>query len=101
MSATERTRWAERRTNPVSRAIGLITWLVVAVLVIGMLLVWADANQANDLVNFILNLGEWLAEPFDDVFTPSGHDAALYQNWTLAAVVYWAVGSLLAYLTRR
>ncbi|MDX6743799.1 hypothetical protein [Actinocorallia sp. A-T 12471] len=101
MSATERTRWAERRANPVSRAIGLVTWLVVAILIIGMLLVWGDANRGNDLVNLVLNSGEWLATPFNDVFTPSSHDAAIYQNWTLAAVVYWALGNLLAYLTRR
>lgn len=99
--STLRTTWAERRANPVSRAINLVTWLIVCVLMIGILLTWADANRGNELVNLVLNLGEWLATPFNDVFTPDSREAALYQNWALAAVVYWAVGSLIAYLVRR
>lgn len=97
------TTWRERaalRRNPATTLINALTSVVVGIIVLGIVLVWADANRANDLVDFILDAGGWLTTPFHDMFTPDDADLAILLNWGLAALVYWAVGGLLAYLTR-
>lgn len=93
-------RWQSRTGNSLSAVIKTITWIVVAFLALGILLTWTDANRGNELVDFIFDVGEWLATPLNDVFTPDSPEASIYQNWTLAAVVYWAVGMFLAWLVR-
>ena len=98
------TSWRERlemRSSPVTTLINVITTIVVGIIVVGIVLVWADANRANDLVDWILDAGSWLTTPFHDMFTPDDHDVALFLNWGLAAIAYWAIGGLLAYVTRR
>ncbi|MEO3786539.1 hypothetical protein ABGB12_24705 [Actinocorallia sp. B10E7] len=89
------------RGNPVGTVVKVLTGVVVGILVIGILLVWADANRGNELVGFILDCGEWLATPFRDVFTPDDPENAIYQNWGLAAVVYAVVGMVVSNLLAR
>jgi len=96
-----RTRnWSDRGSNPVSVTIKVLTWIVVAVIVVGILLTWGDANTGNTIVSHLLDWGRWLVTPLKDVFTNSDPKHELYENWILAAVIYWAIGSLLAWLTR-
>lgn len=93
--------WRRRgRHNPVSGMILGAAWAAVIILGLGMLLTLADANPGNTLVNSTLDAGRWLATPFHDVFTNPNPDHQLYQNWGLAAAVYYLLGRGLSWLTR-
>jgi hypothetical protein len=87
--------------SAVARLVSLITSIVVAVLVIGILLVVLDANSGNQIVKALLDAAKFLAGPFKNVFTLDGHKATIAVNWGLAAVVYAFVGGLIARLLRR
>ncbi len=60
-----------------------------------------EANRTNELVDLILDAGEFFVEPFDNIFKPDGHKARVGVNWGLAAVVYAIVGGFIARLLRR
>ena len=92
---------ARRGAWGVARVISLITSVVVGLIVIGILLVLLEANRDNAIVDFLLEVGEFLVEPFDNVFKPDGRKARVAVNWGLAAVIYAIIGGLIARLLRR
>jgi hypothetical protein len=75
-------------------------WAAAAILVLGMLLTWGDANPGNTLVDATLDAGRWLATPFRDAFTRTDPEQQLYINWTIAAVVYYVLARALSWMTR-
>jgi hypothetical protein len=85
----------------VARVVRLAASIVVGLLVVGIVLVLFEANHDNAIVDWILDAGKFLAEPFDNVFTPHGHEARVAVNWGLAALVYGAAASFLIRLLRR
>jgi len=85
----------------VARVIRAITLAVVALIVIGILLVVLGANQKNGLVDFLLDIARFLVGPFKDVFDLKERKAEVAVNWGLAAVVYAAIGLLIARLLAR
>jgi hypothetical protein len=94
-------RVARRGAWGIARVVSLITSVVVGLIVIGILLVLLEANRDNSIVDFLLEVGEFLVEPFDNVFKPDGRKARVAVNWGLAAVVYAIIGGLIARLLRR
>ncbi|POM27437.1 hypothetical protein BTM25_18510 [Actinomadura rubteroloni] len=95
-----RRRWRRHGSNPVSMAISAAGWAAALILLLGMLLVWSDANPGNVLVERTLDAGRWLATPFHDLFTRRDPDEQLYINWGIAAVAYYAVSRIVAWLVR-
>jgi hypothetical protein len=93
--ATRRGLWT------VARLVRLAVSVVVGLLVIGIVLVLLEANRDNAIVDWILGAGEFLAEPFDNVFDPDGNKARVGANWGLAALVYAIAGALVVRLLRR
>jgi hypothetical protein len=85
----------------VARIVSLITAVVVGLLVIGIVLVLLEANEDNQIVGWLLDAGEFLVEPFDNVFKPDGEKARVAINWGLAAVIYAVAGALIVRLLRR
>lgn len=83
-----------------SRAVMAITTALVVVIVLGIVFVLLDANQANMIVDFVLDVGRWLTRPFANLFQMDTADQAILVNWGIAAVVYLFVGSALARLAR-
>jgi hypothetical protein len=73
----------------------------VLLIVVGILLVVFEANRDNDIVDALLDAGEFLVEPFDDVFEPERRKVRVAVNWGLAAVIYSVAGALIAGLLRR
>lgn len=65
------------------------------------MLVLLEANKDNAVVEALLDAGEFLVEPFDNVFKPDGAKAKVAVNWGLGAVIYAIVGGLIARLLRR
>jgi hypothetical protein len=73
----------------------------VLLIVVGILLVVLEANRDNGIVDALLEAGEFLVEPFDNVFEPERRKVRVAVNWGLAAVIYALVGALIAGLLRR
>jgi hypothetical protein len=72
-----------------------------AVLILGILLVVLEANRSNDIVQVVRDAANFLAGPFDGLFTLDNNKAEKAVNWGLAAVVWFAVGRLIARLLLR
>jgi hypothetical protein len=60
-----------------------------------------EANRDNGIVDFFVNVGEFLVEPFDNVFDLERRKVEVAVNWGLAALVYSLIGALIAKLLRR
>jgi predicted cobalt transporter CbtA len=84
-----------------ARLVSLVTSVVTAIIVVGILLVVFEANKSNDLVNAVLDAARWLVGPFKDVFKPDGLKARIVLNWGLAVIVYGLVGGVVVRLLSR
>ena len=58
-------------------------------------------TPANDIVNALLDAARWLVGPFKGIFNLDSHKATVAVNWGLAALVYCAIGHLIARLLAR
>jgi hypothetical protein len=85
----------------IARAVMLLASAVALVLVIGILLVVLEANRSNELVQFVRDAAALLAGPFDGLFTLDSNKAEKAVNWGIAAVVWLAIGRLVARLLLR
>jgi uncharacterized membrane protein YfcA len=84
-----------------ARIVKLVAGVVAAILVAGILLFVFEANQSNAVVEAVMDAGRWLSGPFHNLFEL---DSAKWQravNWGLAAIVYYAIGSIIARLLAR
>ena len=80
----------------------LVATAVALVLVLGIVLVVLEANRSNDIVQIVRDAAAFLAGPFDGLFTLDNNKAERAVNWGIAAVVWYALGRLIArLLTRR
>jgi len=84
-----------------ARVIVLVATGVAAVLVLGIVLVLLDANTSNAIVGAIRDAARFLAGPFNGLFTLDSNKAEKAVNWGIAAVVWYAVGRLIARLLLR
>jgi phosphate/sulfate permease len=81
----------------------VIMWVAVLAafaLGLGALLVGFGANPHNTLVSFVVGVGHRIDGPFGDLFTFHDQVKQILVNWVIAAVVYLAVGGILARLVR-
>lgn len=99
--AAGRTRPGSSAGFAAARVVRLITALVVGLIVVGILLVVLKANPSNGIVSALLDAARWLVGPFKGIFDVGGHKLDVAVNWGLAALVYGAVGSLIARLLAR
>jgi hypothetical protein len=84
-----------------ARAVILAATAVALVLVVGILLVVLEANASNDIVGAVRDAASFLAGPFDGLFTPDDHKLEIAVNWGIAALVWFALGRLVARLLLR
>jgi hypothetical protein len=84
-----------------ARLVTLVAAVVAAILVIGILVVVLGANHSNTLVQASTDAARWLAGPFRGLFTFDSHKITVAVDWGIAAVVYMAVGRLVARLLLR
>lgn len=91
-------RW--QRHSALSALVWSLAWIATLVLLFGIALTWGGANQHNNVVHAVMNVGTWLATPFRDVFRNSDARVRLTENWLFAAGVYVIVGRVLAWLLR-
>lgn len=88
------------RAWPMANAILAITGAIAGVIVLGIVLVLLGANPHNMLVNGILDIARWFAQPFRDLFPQVNPKQDVFVNWGIAAVAYFLVGGLVARLVR-
>jgi hypothetical protein len=84
-----------------ARFITLVATIVALVLILGIVLVLLEANRSNDLVQAVRDAASFLAGPFDGLFTMDSNKAEKAVNWGIAAVVWYAVGRVIARLLIR
>ena len=85
----------------VARAVRLITAFIVGVIVIGILLVLLEANRTNELVDLILDVGEFFVEPFDNIFKLDSRKGNVFVNWGIGALIYALIGALIVRVLAR
>jgi hypothetical protein len=74
---------------------------VALVLILGIVLVVLKANPSNDIVQAVRDAASFLAGPFDGMFQLDDNKLEKAVNWGIAAVVWYAVGRLIARLLLR
>ena len=84
-----------------ARLVRLITAVVVAIIVAGILLNVLEANMSNSIVSAVNDAAKWLVGPFKDIFSPSDPKVRIAVNWGLAAAVYAVVGGIISSLLAR
>jgi hypothetical protein len=84
-----------------ARAVLLLAGAAALVLVLGIVLTVLEANRSNDLVQLVRDAAGILAGPFDGLFTLDSNKAEKAVNWGIAAVVWLALGRLIARLLVR
>ena len=85
----------------VARLIRTVAAIVFAIIVVAILLRVFGANPHNTVVSDIHDVGAWLVTPFKHLFSLSSAKGTMALNWGIAAVVYLAIGHLLAGLMMR
>jgi hypothetical protein len=74
------------------RLITLVTLVVCALLVLGVVLIVAGANSENVIVENVVDAARFLAGPFRELFDLDGLKQRIALNWLIATAVYAAVG---------
>ena len=92
---------ARRGASWLARLVMLVAGIVVAVIVAGILLVVLEANPDNAIVEALTDAARWLAGPFREMFDLDNEKTQVAVNWGIAAVVYYAVATLVARLLTR
>jgi hypothetical protein len=103
MGTTRANRYAGAAVARASlaRAVILLTCAVALVLILGIVLVLLEANRSNDIVQVVRDAAGILAGPFDDLFKLDSNKAEKAVNWGIAAVVWLALGRIVARLLLR
>ncbi|WP_026925440.1 hypothetical protein [Glycomyces arizonensis] len=94
--------WHRTRYYPL--AVRIVTGVLTAIAVIILLylvLILLEANQANPLVDFIGAIADWFAWLFHDMFTADEPKVQALINYGLAAVVYLLLAALVHAVGRR
>jgi hypothetical protein len=84
-----------------ARAVILVTSIIALVLILGIVLTLLEANRSNDIVQAVRDAAGVLAGPFDDLFRLDSNKAEKAVNWGIAAVIWLALGRLVARLLLR
>jgi hypothetical protein len=101
MSRANRYVGAAKARASIARALIVIAGVVAAVLVLGILLVLLKADRSNDIVKAVNDAASFLAGPFDGLFTFDSKRVETTVNWGIAAVVWYALGRVIARLILR
>jgi hypothetical protein len=84
-----------------ARFVILVASVVALILIAGIVLVVLEANRSNDIVQIVRDAASFLAGPFDGLFTLDSNKAEKAVNWGIAAVVWYAIGRVIARLLIR
>jgi hypothetical protein len=88
------------RNYGAARVIMAIAAIIAGIIVLDIVLFWANANGNNDIVHFFMQIGSFFATPFKELFRVDGTKQSMLVNWGIAAIAYLVVGGILARLSR-
>jgi hypothetical protein len=89
-----------RYRSPASVITGIAA-VIAGIIVVGIILVLVNANQNNDIVDLVLDIGRFFARPFEDLFPQDDPKDNILINWGIAAVAYLIIGAIIARIVRR
>jgi len=89
-----------RRSSLISRVVSAIFGVIALILILHIVFVLVGANSGNGLVGGLADLAGVLAWGFKNLFTNANDKLATVLNYGLAALVYLAIGAVLARLFR-
>ena len=89
------------RTRSPGSVITGIAAIIAGIIVLGIVLVLAEANPRNPLVDLVLDVGRFLTRPFRDLFPQDDPKQNVLVNWGIAALAYLLLGALIARVVRR
>ena len=89
-----------RRMVLACRVINAAGWAIGGVLGVGILFVLGQANEGNVLVDVVLDVGRFFADPFRQMFVMDDDDLQIAANWSIAAAVYIVLAIAIAALVR-
>ncbi len=75
-------------------AIFTVAVLAALVLALGAILIALKANEQNQIVASIIDIGRRVVGPFDDIFRMDTRIKQVLVNWGIGAVVYLIVGRI-------
>ena len=83
-----------------ARIIRMIGAAIAFVIVVGIVLVVADAKESNAIVAAWLDVARFFTDPFRTIFdlAKGKEELQIAINWGIAAVVYFAIAAILAKL---
>lgn len=84
-----------------ARLISAAAAVVALILIVGIVLAVLKANGSNEVVKAFHDAARTLAGPFNGLFTLHPRRAELAVNWGIAAVVWFALGRLIARMLLR
>jgi hypothetical protein len=84
-----------------ARAAILVTGAIALILILGIVLTVLEANRSNEIVQAVRDAAGFLAGPLDDLFKLDSNKAERAVNWGIAAVIWLAIGRLVARLLLR
>ena len=84
-----------------ARLISAVFGIIALILILHIVLVFADASTSSSIVNDIANLASTLAWGFKHLFSFTSAKTTVFVNYGLAAVVYIVVGGVLVRLFGR
>jgi hypothetical protein len=96
--------WRKQTGRIVSFLAGLVRWIgliFAAFLVLHVIFVIGDANQANGIVSFVKSWAESVSLGFKDLFQPSDPKLSVLVNYGIAAIFWLVVSAILAKVIRR
>ena len=89
------------RTRSPGSVITGIAAIIAGIIVLGIVLVLAEANPRNPLVDLVLDVGRFLTRPFRNLFQQDDPKQNVLVNWGIAALAYLLLGALIARVVRR
>ena len=84
-----------------ARIVRSLAGIIALIIIVAIVLFVVGANQSNQIVSAIHDVGAWLAGPFKNLFSIHNAKLAMAVNWGLAALVYLIVGHFIASLLAR
>jgi hypothetical protein len=92
--------WRYSRGHSLGNGLAAIIWIIAVVaaffLILHIIFVIFEANPGNALVDFVGDVANALAWIFRDLFTPDDGKLRVLLNFGLAAIVYLALGRVVA-----
>jgi hypothetical protein len=85
----------------IARLISAVFAIIALILILHIVLVFADASTTSTIVKDIANLASTLAWGFKHLFSFTSAKTTVFVNYGLAALVYLAVGAVLVRLFGR